>query len=348
MKQLIYNFTNEELRKKIKELGEPAYRADQVIDSIYTNRVDTFASINNLPKSLREKLDTYFEIKPFIIKDISISDDGTQKFLFELRDGALIESVVIPEHEKRNTLCLSTQAGCTLNCTFCATGHLPYKRNLEAGEIVAQFLEVEKLTEKKITNIVYMGMGEPFLNYDNVLKSLLILTDGKTKQIAKKRITVSTVGILPEIKKFTEDYPGVKLALSLHATTDEQREKIIPIAKTWGIKKILSELENYYRKHRDPITYEYILFKDFNNSDSDVNRLAKICRAFPSKVNIIAYHRTKNSYDEINLVPADNQEIETFAFKLRNTGTNVFVRNSSGKDINAACGQLALINSENL
>ena len=348
MKALIYNYTNEELREKLKELNEPVYRADQVIDSLYTKRVDSFASIHNLPKILRDKLDSTFDVKPFKVIDKSLSGDGTQKFLFELRDSNFIESVLIPEQEKRNTLCLSTQAGCTLSCAFCDTGKLPFKRNLEAGEIVSQFLMVEKLAGTKITNIVYMGMGEPFLNYDNVIKSLTILTDGKTKQIGKKRITVSTVGIAPEIRKFSNDNPGVKLALSLHATTDEQREKIIPISKKWKVKTILSELGYYYRKHKTPITFEYILFKDFNDSDSDIRRLAKICRAFPSKVNIIAYHKTENNTGEMSLMPANKQEIEAFATKLRSAGTKVFVRNSNGNDINAACGQLALVKSRGM
>jgi 23S rRNA (adenine2503-C2)-methyltransferase len=341
-KQLILNFSHEELKKALIALDESSYRADQIIDGLYKKRIRDFSEIQNIPNDLRTKLNEQYIINPLKIKDFINSSDGTQKILFELTDGYFIEAVVIPENYERYTLCLSTQAGCMLDCAFCATGKLKFGRNLETGEIIAQLLEAENITTKKITNIVYMGMGEPLLNYDNVLRSLKILTEARTKLIGKKRITLSTVGILPEMQKFRNDNPGVKIALSLHATTDEQRQKIIPIAKKWKLREILDELELIYQKFRDPITFEYILFKDFNDSDIDAKRLSKICRAFPSKVNIIPYHQSDIVTKDVELKASSKMEIEKFANKLRQSGINVFVRDSSGLDINAACGQLAL------
>jgi 23S rRNA (adenine2503-C2)-methyltransferase len=335
-------FPPEELKNVVVELGESSFRSDQVINGIFKKRVRAFSEIMNIPKDLRIRLNERFIIDPLIVKDISTSTDGTQKILFELQDGHHIESVVIPEKNDRYTLCLSTQAGCMLDCAFCATGKLKFGRNLQAAEIIAQLLDAEHITNKKITNIVYMGMGEPLLNYAEVIRSLNILTEGKTKLIGKKRITISTVGVLPEMVRFRNDNPGVKLALSLHATTDEQRQKIIPIARKNKLRNILDELELFYKKFRDPITFEYILFKDFNDSDEDVKRLSKICRAFPSKVNIIPYHQSNIRIKSIDLKSASKMEIEKFANKLRSNGTNAFVRDSSGLDINAACGQLAL------
>jgi len=341
-KKLIFNFTHNDLKNELKAIGEPSFRADQIIDALYKNRIKDFSIIQNIPKDLRAKLNENYIIDTLSVKDISISKDGTQKILFQLNDGYHIEAVVIPENEDRYTLCLSTQAGCMLDCSFCATGKMKFGRNLEVGEIISQLFDAENSSQKKITNIVYMGMGEPLLNYENVLRSLEILTEGRTKLFGKKRITLSTVGILPEMLRFRDDNPGVKLALSLHATSDEQRQKIISIAKKWKLREILNELELFYKKHKDPITFEYILFKDFNDSDEDVKRLSKICRAFPSKVNIIPYHQSNIKTGDVELKAASKMEIDRFANKLRKSGTYVFVRDSSGLDINAACGQLAL------
>jgi 23S rRNA (adenine2503-C2)-methyltransferase len=341
-RSLIYDISGEELKNVVVELGESSFRADQILDGVYIKRARAFSEIMNIPKGLRIKLDERFIVDPLTVKDISSSTDGTQKILFELQDDHHIESVVIPERDDRYTLCLSTQAGCMLDCAFCATGKLKFGRNLQAAEIIAQLIDSERITGKKITNIVYMGMGEPLLNYEETIKSLNILTEGKTKLIGKKRITLSTVGVLPEMVRFRNDNPGVKLALSLHATTDEQRQKIIPIARKYKLRDLLDELELFYKKFRDPITFEYILFNDFNDSDEDVKRLSKICRAFPSKVNIIPYHQSNIKTGSIDLKSTRKMEIERFSNKLRSSGTNVFVRDSSGLDINAACGQLAL------
>lgn len=340
-KKLIYNYSEQELREIVSDLGESKFRADQIIDALYSVFAESFNDIQTLPKLFREKLTERFLINPLILEEMNTSRDGTRKLLFRLPDDSHIESVIIPEKKWKYTLCLSTQVGCSLDCSFCSTGKLNYKRNLETGEIIAQFIYAQRLTSSMISNIVYMGMGEPLLNYDSVLKSLNMLVEGRTKMIGKKRITLSTVGILPKMKKFREDNPGVKIAFSLHATTDFQRDKIIQTAEKWKISELIAELEEFYRKYKDPITFEYILFRNFNNSNEDINRLVKICRRFPSKINIIPYHQSEVIRDA-GLIPADRKEIEDFAGKLRQKEINVFVRDSSGEDINAACGQLAL------
>lgn len=340
-KQTIYNYSENELKDIVSEMGFAEFRSEQLIDGIYTNYATSFREIQTLPKELRSKLEHKFIIDPLQLKEISTSQDGTRKLLFVLKDESYIESVIIPEKNGKFTLCLSTQVGCKLDCAFCATGKLPFTRNLQSGEIIAQYMAAQKLTNDMISNIVYMGMGEPLLNYSNVIKSLNILIEGRTKMIGKKRITLSTVGILPEMKELRKDNPGIKLALSLHATTDKQRERIIPVAKKWSIKELNAELLEYYQENKDAITFEYILFKDFNDSDNDVVRLTKISRAFPSKVNIIPYHQS-DIIKDAGLVPANNEEINNFSEKLKENGVNVFLRDSSGEDINAACGQLAL------
>ena len=340
-KQTIYNYSEDELRDIISDMGYAAFRAEQIIDGLYSKYAASFRDIQTLPKQLRSQLENKFVIDPLHPEEISTSQDGTRKLLFRLGDDSFIESVIILERNDKFTLCLSTQAGCMLDCAFCATGKLPFRRNLQSGEIIAQYLSAQRLTNDQVSNIVYMGMGEPLLNYPNVIKSLKMLIEGKTKMIGKKRITLSTVGVLPQMKDLRKDNPGIKLALSLHATTDKQREEIIPVARKWSIKELQEELLKYYQENKDAITFEYILFKDFNDSDNDVVRLTRISRAFPSKINIIAYHQS-DIIKDTGLVPADNSEIKIFADKLKENGVNVFLRDSSGKDINAACGQLAL------
>jgi 23S rRNA (adenine2503-C2)-methyltransferase len=335
------------------QIGEiPAYRAKQIYHWLNAKRAQQFSEMTQLPAQLRAQLEEHFTIGKLKLETKSVSEDGTIKFLFELSDGYQIESVLIPSEmrdasgeARRKTLCLSTQVGCPLDCKFCATASMKLKRNLTTAEILLQYFEVERLTGEKITNIVYMGMGEPMLNYDNVVKSLRILTDPELSIIGSKRITVSTSGLPDEIRKFAHEKLGVKLALSLHATTDELRSKLMPINRAHPIKALLSAMDEYYKTTGIPITYEYILFAGLNDSDTDARRLAKIARRNPSKVNVIPFHRIDFTNPQgfgAELHPAADENFIRFNTVLKQEGVQVMVRSSSGEDIEAACGQLAL------
>ncbi|MEP7235073.1 MAG: 23S rRNA (adenine(2503)-C(2))-methyltransferase RlmN [Ignavibacteriota bacterium] len=332
--------------------GLPAYRAKQVYTWLYNKRAKQYSEMTQLPSELRGQLERHFVIGSIKMEHQSRSADGTIKFLFTLYDGNQIESVLIPSEmrdaageSRRKTLCLSTQVGCPLDCKFCATGSMKLKRNLTTSEIIEQYFEVERLTGEKITNVVYMGMGEPMLNYDNVLRSLRILTDPELEIIGAKRITVSTSGLPDEIIKFGREKLGVKLALSLHATTDELRTKLMPINIAHPIKELLAALDEYYHLTGNPVTYEYILFEGLNDSDADARRLAKIARRLPSKVNVIPFHQIDFTHPTgfgAELHPTTEENFVRFNAMLKSEGVVVMVRSSSGEDIEAACGQLAL------
>ncbi|MDP4230074.1 MAG: 23S rRNA (adenine(2503)-C(2))-methyltransferase RlmN [Bacteroidota bacterium] len=330
----------------------PAYRGKQIYQWLHAKRARSFSEMTQLPADLRSLLDEQFTIGTISLAHRSMSEDGTIKFLFDLSDGFQIESVLIPSEmrdskgeARRKTLCLSTQVGCPLDCKFCATASMKLKRNLTTSEILQQYFEVERLTGERITNVVYMGMGEPLLNYDNVVRSLRILTDPELDIIGSKRITVSTSGLPEEIRKFAHEKLGVKLALSLHATTDELRSKLMPINRAHPIKDLLEAMDEYYKVTGIPVTYEYILFEGLNDSDADARRLAKIARRLPSKVNVIPFHRidfTNPVGIGAELHPATDEHFIRFNDLLRAEGVHVMVRSSSGEDIEAACGQLAL------
>ena len=334
-------------------IGEiPSFRAKQIYHWLYAQRVTTFPEMLQLPAGLRETLHAQFIIERLQLDRKSISEDGTIKFLFELSDGFRIESVLIPSEmrdsfgeARRRTLCLSTQVGCPLDCKFCATASMKMKRNLTVSEIILQYFEVERLTGERITNVVFMGMGEPMLNYDNVVQALKILTDPSLDIIGGRRITVSTSGLPDEIRKFAHEKLSVKLALSLHATTDELRSKLMPINRAHPIKLIIEAMEEFYKTTHIPITYEYILFEGLNDSDADARRLAKIARRMPSKVNVIPFHKidfTNPTGLAAELHPTSEANFIHFNALLKAEGVQVMVRSSSGEDIEAACGQLAL------
>ncbi len=346
--------TESEIRSALatKIEGLPNYRAKQIFQWIYKHRAKDFSGMRQLPEKLRQELSDHFTIGSLKLVTKSESADGTIKFLFELQDGFQIESVLIPSEmrdakgeARRKTLCLSTQVGCPLDCKFCATATMKLKRNLTSGEIIQQYFEVERITGERITNIVYMGMGEPMLNYDNVVRSLRILTDAELEIIGAKRITVSTSGLPDEIRKFAHEKLGVKLALSLHATTDDLRSKLMPINRAHPIKELLLAMDEYYHETGIPVTYEYILFEGLNDSEIDAKRLAKIARRMPSKVNVIPFHKidfTNPQGVSAELHPTTDSNLTRFNAILKSEGVQVMVRSSSGEDIEAACGQLAL------
>jgi len=370
MKKDIRSYTQEDLKELFAGSKIQKYRAGQIFQFAHGKQVDNIENISIIPKELQKELSEKFCINT--LKCITVSEspkDKTQKFLFETTDEdkkkVKIESVLIVE-EERKTICISTQAGCNVGCEFCATGKMGLNRNLSAGEIVTQVYEIIKATGITPTNIVYMGMGEPFLNYENVLTSLKIFTDKKGLGIPSKRITVSTVGFENRIRKFADDIKSdpmlsnVKLALSLHSTDNGFRELLIPTAKANNLKIIYDELVYFYRTTGNKITYEYIFFEGLNDTANDENRLIKLSRMVPSNINIIPFHYVgfelidslsslnEKIYDKIidskEKSLSNSNKLYNFIENLRSEKVTVNLRTSSGLDIDAACGQLAVKN----
>ena len=351
-RSLLLGMTAEEMAVLMAELGEPAYRARQLYNWVYKQRVASVDAMSSFGRALRERLGERATVRSLSLLDSQLSEDGTIKYLFRTHDRFNIEAVLIPsearddqDEPKRQTLCLSTQIGCPLDCKFCATASMKLKRNLSAGEIIEQFLQVSELSGREITNIVYMGMGEPMLNYDNVFASIAILTDPDNEMVSPRRITVSTSGLPEGIRRMADEGQKVKLALSLHALTNNLRSELMPINRRFDLKTVLESIEYYYRKTRRPITYEYILFAGINDTDEDVRRLARITRRVPSKVNVIPFHEiefTNPTGISAELRSTPPEAFDAFVARLKENGVQVMVRSSSGEDIDAACGQLAI------
>jgi 23S rRNA (adenine2503-C2)-methyltransferase len=345
VKHTIKGLTLSDLRSYLISEGEPAFRAEQVFKWMYGDMVDNFDEMSNLSKLLRHKLSNNFRIDTlhYLTSAISLST-GTKKYIFETAEGHKIESVVIPE-KKRTTLCISTQVGCPLDCKFCATGLMGYKKNLTAGEIFDQFkLASKDYRDSEITNIVYMGMGEPLLNFNETIKSLQIFAEELTTGISLKKITVSTAGIAPKIKELEATGLKVKLAFSLHSCFEDIRNKIMPINKKYSLQENLRALKSYAMKTKTRITFEYVMLDGINDRDEDIKALARLMSTIPSKLNIIPF----NSLEHMNpsglagkLRSTMMERIQLFADKLREKNITVMLRNTQGDDIAAACGQLA-------
>ncbi|GAB6281566.1 MAG: 23S rRNA (adenine(2503)-C(2))-methyltransferase RlmN [Ignavibacterium sp.] len=337
--------TLEELQEFFKSINEPKYKANQLFNWLYNHLSTDFDEMSNLSKTLRQYLNENTIINTLELVDSEKSSfNDTTKFIFKTNEGNFIESVVIPE-DKRITLCLSTQVGCPLDCKFCATGLMGYKKNLTAGEIFDQYLLAQKNYGKEITNIVYMGMGEPLLNFNETIKSLKIFSEQTTTGISTKKITISTAGIAPKIKELSDSGIKVKLAFSLHSCFDEIRNKIMPINKKYPLKKNIEALIEYSRKTKTRITFEYIMLKDINDRNEDLNALIKLCKTLPSKINIIPFNSLKHMNPtgiSSQLEPTSKVRILEFAGKLRENNITVMLRNTQGEDIAAACGQLAV------
>ena len=345
-KHTLKGLTLPELRDYFVSTGEPSFRAEQVFKWMYGDMVDSFDEMSNLPKTLRAELIEKLNINTLQYSTSATSPStGTKKYIFETSDGQKIESVVIPEL-KRTTLCISTQVGCPLDCKFCATGLMGFKKNLTAGEIFDQFkLASKDYKESDITNIVYMGMGEPLLNFKETIKSLEIFAEELTTGISLKRITVSTVGIAPKIKELEQTGLKVKLAFSLHSCFEEIRNKIMPINKKYSLKENIEALKSYAMKTKTRITFEYVMLEGVNDRDEDIKALARLMSTIPSKLNIIPF----NSLEHMNpsglagkLRSTPMDRIQIFADKLREKNITVMLRNTQGDDIAAACGQLAI------
>lgn len=344
-KTMLKGLSLKELKDFFTAAGEKRFRGDQVFEWIYGHMANSFDEMSTLPNYLRKKLNLYCELNTLTFVSSETSQrSGTKKYLFKTHDDHIIESVIIPD-PKRITLCISTQVGCPLDCQFCATGLMGYKRNLSSGEMLDQFLMASMdFGKNKISNIVYMGMGEPLLNYANTLKTLQIFAEEKTKDISLRRITVSTAGIAPKIVELADSGLKVKLAFSLHSMFEETRNKIMPINKKYSLSENL-EAVRYYAKQTDTrITFEYVMLKDLNDREDDLNALLRLCRSIPCKINVIPF----NSISHMNpsgfakeLEPSQKFRVDEFVRTLRDAGITVIVRYTQGDDISAACGQLA-------
>lgn len=330
----------EQLTEALVNRGEPAFRAKQIYDWLWAKRAVVFDDMSNLSKPLREWLENNYTINAVEIHDLQVSNDKTIKCAMRLNDGYVVESVLIPSGN-RMTACISSQVGCSLTCKFCATGKLKRMRNLNADEIFDQVVLVKNLANdrynKPLTNIVYMGMGEPLLNYTEVLKSIEKITSPKGLGISPQRITVSTAGVEKMIKKLGDDGVKFNLALSLHAANDEKRNRIMPINETNSLESLEESLNYFYDKTGTRVTFEYIVFRDFNDNVKDAQELADFCKKVKSKVNIIEY----NPIDAGEFKQTLPERLAAFVQHLEKNKIIVNVRRSRGKDIDAACGQLA-------
>ncbi len=337
----IRTLSKDELSDFFISINEKKFRAKQVYEWLWVKQAVSFEQMTNLPKSLREKLNDYFEIPAVTIADTQKSSDGTIKSAFRLHDGYIAEGVLIPT-TKRMTACISSQVGCSLSCKFCATGKLKRMRNITFDEIFDQVALIKKQAEENyqtpLTNIVYMGMGEPLLNYSNLIRSVEKITSDEGLGMSPKRITVSTAGIAKMIKKLGDDQVKFNLALSLHAANDEKRNYIMPINEHNSLEALREALQYYYHKTQNRVTFEYIIFNSFNDTLKDARELAEFAKAVPCKINIIEY----NAIDDGEFQQAETGKVNAFARYLEEKCNLVVnIRRSRGKDIDAACGQLA-------
>ena len=331
----IYGYSEVDFENYLLSLGEKKFRAKQLIEWVYRHKIKSFDEITNMKKSFIEKLKEDFTIDEFECVKLQESSDGTKKFLFRLSDGNLIETVLMV-NEYGYSVCVTSEVGCNMGCAFCASGLKKKLRNLETSEIVLQILMVEKLTNIKVTNIVVMGIGEPFDNYDNVIRFLRIVNNPLGLEIGARHITVSTCGLVPKIYEYSDFDLQVNLAISLHAPTDEIRNKLMPINKTYNIEKLKEAISYYIEKTNRRVTIEYILLDGINDTIDCANKLADLLHGLNVYVNLIPYNEVlEKPYKRSK---ADN--MRAFFDLLKKRRINVQLRREQGSDIDAACGQL--------
>ena len=339
-KRNIRDLSLEEMKVFFEEKGPQAFRAKQLYEWLWLKSARTFDEMTNLSKDLRQLLVEHFELPAVQVAEEQISSDRTIKTAFKLFDGKITEGVLIPS-SKRMTACISSQVGCSLTCKFCATGKLKLMRNIQFDEIYDQVAIIKEQAEKhynqNLTNIVYMGMGEPLLNYSQLLKSVERITAADGLGMSPRRITVSTAGIAKLIRRLGDDEVKFNLALSLHAANDVKRSKIMPINDQNNLEILAEALQHYHKMTQNRVTFEYIIFKDFNDELEDARELAEFCKNVPCKINLIEY----NPIDDGEFQQADPQKVTDFANFLEDRNLVVNIRRSRGKDIDAACGQLA-------
>ena len=333
----IRNYSLEELEGVFKQWRLPSYHALQVFSWIYRKQAGSFEAMTNLSLDLRSRLKERLVFKPLGLEKLRESADGARKLLFRLEDGNLIESVLIPVKE-RLTACLSSQAGCSFSCGFCASGISGFKRNLETGEITGQLLEIKRglVPDRALTNVVFMGTGEPLDNYENVLKAIRIINTPEGFNIGARRITISTCGIIPGIKRLSTEGLQIELSVSLHASDDKTRARLMPVNKKYPLKDLISACKEYAALTKRQVTFEYVLIKGLNCSKEAADDLVRLLTGWECKVNLLVY----NPVEEFPYQPPDTSEVEFFKWLLRKRGIVVTLRKSRGKDIDGACGQL--------
>ncbi len=340
MKKDIRSLTKEQLRDFFEQNGDKAFRGNQVYAWLWTKAARNFDEMTNLSKNTRKMLEDNFVINHVAVDKMQKSIDGTIKNAIKLHDNLLVESVLIPT-KKRTTACISSQVGCSLDCNFCATAKLKRMRNLNADEIYDQVVEIDKQSRlyhnHKLTNIVFMGMGEPLLNYKNVMEAIDKITNDEGLGMASKRITLSTVGIPKMIKKMADENVKFNLAVSLHSAIDEIRSKLMPINDKNNLDDLMESLQYWYKKTKRKITFEYLVLKGYNDRSEDIKALVDYCKKIPSKVNIITY----NAIEGEPFQPAGKSVVDAYVRQLESNGIVAKVRKSRGDDIDAACGQLA-------
>jgi 23S rRNA (adenine2503-C2)-methyltransferase len=334
-----------ELQEELQKLGEPSYRAGQIADWLYQKRVKSFDEMTDLSRDLRAQLANQFAFSKMDIVRVLGSHDTTRKFLYRLSDGNLIESVLIPASpalyggsSDRRTICLSTQVGCAYGCKFCASGLEGFSRNLRPNEIIDQIIAIEAASGEKIDNIVFMGMGEPLANFENVMRAIRIINASWGLGIGARRITVSTSGLAPQIKKLADEPLQIRLAISLHATTDEVRDQIMPINRKYNIETLLSACDYYAARKKQRLTFEYILIAGVNDADDQAYLLARYAGRLLAKVNLIPY----NTVEGLEWSRPSRNRQEKFLSILRAHKIPATLRREKGHDIDAACGQLRL------
>ncbi len=331
----IKDYSLEELKEELKEIGEKPFRAEQIYKWIYEARVSHFDEMTNLSLELREKLKQIYEIKEFKILKKQEASDGTKKYLFDVLDGNAIETVLM-EYHHGFSICVSSQIGCKMGCKFCASTGIPFARNLSTGEIIEQIMAVERDANVRISNIVFMGIGEPLDNYDNVVKAIRIINHPKGLNIGARHISISTSGLVPKIYQLAEENIQCTLSISLHATTDEQRSKMMPVNNIYHIEELLQACKDYIEKTHRRISFEYALAKENNDNLEDAKRLVKLLKGMLCHVNLIPINKIENGA----YTKSSNENIMKFRDYLNDHGIVATIRRELGSDIDAACGQL--------
>lgn len=335
-KRDIRDLSYEELTAHLKSVGEASFRASQIFEWIYQKQAQQFDKMNNLSSALQNLLKNSFSLSESMILQKEISSDGTIKVLFELFDGEKVETVLIPS-PKRVTLCVSTQAGCKFGCRFCASGIGGWKRNLNCAEILSQILTMKTIAGKRpLSHIVFMGVGEPLDNYDHLIKAIRIINSSKGMNIAARRITISTCGLIPKIKKLAGEGLQIELAVSLHGSSDSSRNVLMPINKKYPVNDLIAACREYNRATKRQITFEYILIKDVTCNEQAARELGQLLKGLLCKINLIPY----NPVSEFDHEPPSRNKIYAFKDRLGKFGIHATIRTPRGADVSAACGQL--------
>ena len=337
MKNNIKNYTLDELKEELKNIGEKPFRAEQIFKWLYEQRVETFEEMSNLSIDLRKKLDENYKIGKFSIEKKLESKDGTKKYLFNVLDEKenLIETVLMSYHHGF-TICVSTQIGCRMGCKFCASTGIPFERNLEPAEIIEQIMAIEKESEIKISNIVFMGVGEPFDNYENVMKAIDIINHPKGLNIGARHISISTSGIVPKIYQLADEKRQCTLSISLHSSNNEKRSEMMPVNNAYPIEELIKACKYYIEKTNKRISFEYALAKDNNDNLEDAKQLVRLLKGMLAHVNLIPINKIESG----KFIKSTNENIIKFRDYLNEHGITATIRRELGSDIEAACGQL--------